>query len=128
MHYDPQRQGAIQSSFRNEGLTPHDDGYYDDGFAPGCCQGCGADEPLAHVSFGQNVGLLVMRFGSRTEGLFCARCVDSEFWTKTLVTGFFGWWGIVSFFVTLVTLPMNVTSYVGAKRALAAQLPGVLPG
>ena len=126
MHYEPQRQDALPESFRNEGLAPHD-GFAHDGFAPGCCQACGADAPLAHVSFGQNVGLLVMRFGSRTEGLLCGRCVDSEFWTKTLVTSFFGWWGIISFFVTAVTLPMNVVSYVGAKRALASQQPSALP-
>ena len=109
----------------DEGLDPHHQGWghdpYYDGPAPGCCELCGADEPLAHVSLGQNVGLLIMRFGSRTEGLLCARCLDSEFWTKTMVTAFFGWWGVISFFVTLFTLPSNLVSYLGAKKALAAQ-------
>jgi len=31
-----------------------------------------------------------------------------------LITLFFGWWGIISFFFTLVALPMNLVSYLGA--------------
>lgn len=118
MHHD------IVSNPHALSAQPHDQGFHEpffDGPMPGCCELCGADEPVAHVSLGQNVGLLIMRFGSRTEGMLCRRCLDSEFWTKTMITAFFGWFGVISFFVTFFTLPSNLVSYLGAKKALAAQ-------
>jgi hypothetical protein len=32
----------------------------------------------------------------------------------SLISFFFGWWGVISFFWTLITLPMNVITYIGA--------------
>jgi hypothetical protein len=79
------------------------------------CQSCGSTSaPTKNVSFSQNVGVLVMRFSRTISGNLCRSCIDSNFWKMTLITFFFGWWGIISFFTTLFILPSNVFNYFGA--------------
>ena len=78
------------------------------------CQSCGAEAPLKQVSFHQNVGLLVVRFHSHVTGQLCRRCIDREFWQRTLITLFFGPWGIISLIFTPIILIGNVTQYLGA--------------
>jgi hypothetical protein len=84
----------------------------------GMCDNCGCDAPLTKTWFMMNIGLLVARLGNTTDGYLCNRCVDSTFFTYTLTTFLFGWWGIISFFVTLFILPMNVINYIQAKSHL----------
>jgi hypothetical protein len=79
-----------------------------------CCQSCGAEAPLKQVSFHQNVGLLIVRFHSHVTGQLCRRCIDREFWQRTLVTLFFGPWGIISLIFTPIILAGNVAQYLGA--------------
>src|SRR5689334_16911368 len=78
------------------------------------CQLCGADAPTKYVTFMQNIGVIVMRFHSTTRGHLCRRCIDSTFWTKTLITLFAGWWGIISVIFTPIILVTNVVNYLGA--------------
>ena len=78
------------------------------------CQICGATAPTKQVTFMQNIGLVVVGLRSSTRGMLCRRCIDSQFWTKTLVTFFLGWWGLISLFVTPVFLIINVVQYLGA--------------
>ena len=78
------------------------------------CQACQANAPTRHVKFHQNVGLLILRFPSSIEGNLCRGCIDRFFWKMSTISFFFGWWGVISFFWTLVTLPMNVITYLGA--------------
>ena len=80
---------------------------------PMSCQSCGARVPTKHVTFRQNIGLLIARFPSSISGSLCRRCIDKNFWQMSLISFFLGWWGILSFFYTLVTLPMNVVTYLG---------------
>jgi hypothetical protein len=61
-----------------------------------------------------NVGVLVMRFHKTLNGNLCKRCVSSKFWEYMAITSIFGWWGVISFFVNLVAIPMNLISYFGA--------------
>ncbi len=77
------------------------------------CQACGCNAPTKQVTFHQNIGVLIMRFPSSISGLLCRGCIDSHFWKMSLISFFFGWWGVISFFWTLVTLPMNVFTYLG---------------
>lgn len=92
------------------------------------CQGCGSTTaPTKHVSFSQNVGALVLRFSRTVSGNLCRSCIDRNFWRMTLITLFFGWWGILSFFTTLFILPSNVATYLGAlslPRTAGAIGPG----
>ncbi len=78
------------------------------------CQACGDAAPTKHVSFHQNVGLVILRFPSSIKGELCRGCIDKYFWRMSLISFFFGWWGFISFFWTLFTLPMNVITYLGA--------------
>lgn len=78
------------------------------------CDVCGNRDETVDTAFHQNIGLLVLRFGTETRGAMCSSCLHSTFWRNTLITLFFGWWGIISFFVTLFILPMNVVNYVQA--------------
>ena len=78
------------------------------------CQACAANAPTKQVSFHQNVGLIILRFPSSIKGALCRACIDKYFWKMSLISLFFGWWGVISFFWTLFTLPMNVITYLGA--------------
>jgi hypothetical protein len=78
------------------------------------CQRCGRHAPVKQVTFMQNVGLLVIRFPKTVSGRLCKRCISSCFWSMTAISFFFGWWGVISFFYTLVSIPTNIVNYVGA--------------
>src|SRR5215470_18028960 len=60
------------------------------------CEVCGVDAPTKHVSFHQNIGLLVMRFYRGCTGNLCKSCIHKTFWTYTAVNMTLGWWGIIS--------------------------------
>jgi len=75
------------------------------------CQGCGYEVPNTYVEYRQNIGAFVLRFPQRYKGYLCKRCNQKYFWKATLITLFFGWWGIISFFVTLAFLLDNILTY-----------------
>lgn len=79
------------------------------------CQLCGEERALKQVTLMQNVGLVVMRFPKTLSGLLCKQCITSNFWRYTLITFFFGWWGIISFFYTLIALPTNIVNFIGSR-------------
>jgi hypothetical protein len=80
------------------------------------CQLCGEERALKQVTLMQNIGLVVLRFPKTLSGLLCKQCIHSNFWRYTLITFFFGWWGVISFFYTLIALPTNVVNYIGSRR------------
>jgi hypothetical protein len=84
------------------------------GGAESGCDACGRVGPSKLVTFRQNVGVLVMRFPKTITGHLCRFCIDSYFWRFTLVSWFFGWWGVISFFTTLVAIPANIFTYLGS--------------
>ena len=87
------------------------------GMAPqrGQCQACSRHAPLKQVHFMQNIGLLILRLPKSVKGYLCKRCISKYFWEMTTITFFFGWWGLISFFYTLVSIPVNIGNYVGAR-------------
>ena len=79
------------------------------------CDACGSSSaPTKHVSFSQNIGVVVLRFSRTVQGNLCRSCIDQNFWKMTLITATLGWWGILSFFTTLFILPSNIATYLGA--------------
>jgi len=80
------------------------------------CQGCGRQAPVAHVTFMQNVGAIVLRFPRTVTGFLCRRCISHYFWRMTTITLFFGWWGYISFFYSLVSIPRNIANFIGARK------------
>lgn len=89
----------------------------------GRCQNCGIEAPTEHVVFHQNVGVVIMRFSKKLQGSMCKACIRESFWSYTLKTLFLGWWGIISFFVTLFVLPSNLYQY-----SKSFKLPDLPPG
>jgi len=75
------------------------------------------------VEFSQNVGYIIMRQHSTLRGTLCKQCINQEFWHRTLITLFFGWWGTVSLFVAPVYIVRNTFRFVptlGMHGRLAA--------
>lgn len=87
------------------------------------CQGCNRNVPTASVTFMQNIGALVMRFSKTVTAQLCRSCCDDLFWKMTAITFFFGWWGVISFFYTLVALPVNVVSFIKSRSLPKADAP-----
>lgn len=87
------------------------------------CQACGRDAPTKHVAFYQNIGALFMRFSRTVDGRICKSCVHRTFWKFTLTNLLFGWWGVISFFVTIFYLLNNTVQYL-----LCLDLGPVPPG
>ncbi len=80
-----------------------------------CCM-CGRHAPTQQVTFHQNIGALVIRFPKTVSGQLCRDCIGKYFTTYTLTSLLLGWWGVISFFYTLVTIPMNIVTWFGARK------------
>ncbi len=61
--------------------------------------------------FFQHIGAVLMMFNRHVRGQLCRNCVNEHFARTTLVTSFFGWWGVISFFLTPIFLLHNVVRY-----------------
>jgi hypothetical protein len=82
----------------------------------GTCRMCGRHAPTKQVTFHQNIGALVIRFPKTVSGQLCRDCIGTYFTKYTLTSLFLGWWGVISFFYTLVTIPMNIVTWFGARK------------
>src|SRR5690242_7237990 len=85
------------------------------------CQSCGASAPTRYVHFHRHIGLVVVFIHSRIGGLLCQRCRSNAFWSAWGVTVFAGWWGLISFFVTLFLLPYDLAQYLLVRRSFARE-------
>ena len=86
-----------------------------DSLVPTHCDRCRRTATVDHVTLEQNIGALVLRFPKRYRGYLCRECSAHVFWRFTLVTLFFGWWGVISFFVTFGVLYRNLVTYVRTR-------------
>lgn len=82
----------------------------------GICQMCGRQGPVKYIEFYQNIGVIVMRYGKSIKGELCKGCITQTFWQFTLVDLFFGWWGIISFFITPFYILNNLFRYLMSLR------------
>jgi len=87
----------------------------------GTCQSCGRVAETKHVHYRQNIGVIIMRFSKNIDAFLCRDCSNKFFWPFTLTTLFLGWWGLISFFVTLFILPSNLFQYLGTLGLKAPQ-------
>ncbi|MCA2977197.1 MAG: hypothetical protein INH41_26525 [Myxococcaceae bacterium] len=85
----------------------------------GRCEGCGSHAPLARLNLFKNTGMLVLRQTSSFEGALCRRCALRKAGAMTLHTAVLGWWGTISFVLTVLILPANLL-----QAWWAAGLPG----
>ena len=75
------------------------------------CRLC-ARRPARKVLLQQNIGAVIVRFPKILSGHLCRPCFDHHCRKMTLTTLGLGWWGVISFFHTLVILPMNLLAWV----------------
>jgi hypothetical protein len=77
------------------------------------CSECGAGAPTRWFEFNENIGMFFARTSRSLEGHLCRDCMSKTFLVYTARTLFLGWWGMISFAMTLVFLPANVAWYLG---------------
>ncbi len=77
------------------------------------CQSCGREAQTKYGEYYQNIGILIMRFSKNVKGHLCKDCSSKYFWSFTGTTLFLGWWGVISFIVTLFIIPNNIIYYLG---------------
>jgi hypothetical protein len=87
------------------------------------CQSCGIEAPTKHVSFHQNIGMIVMRSHRKIDGKICKRCLHKHFAKMTGTTLLLGPWGYISLIIAPCFVISNVINYLGAVR-----MPAVPPG
>ena len=80
----------------------------------GECQVCGRIGPTRHVRLMQNIGLVVIRFPKTIDGHLCKFCIDQNFFKMTAITMLFGWWGMISFIYSVISVPVNVFNWIGS--------------
>jgi hypothetical protein len=90
------------------------------------CQKCGCQAPTRHVTFHQNIGLLVMRLYNGTDGHLCKPCIHSTFWTYTAVNMTVGWLGVISLILAPIFMINNIVQYIGCL-GMESPRPGAVP-
>jgi len=78
------------------------------------CQVCGRNAPTKHIHFEANIGMLFARRKKEIEGNLCKDCINKFFWNFTLTNLFLGWWGVISFFATIIFILKNTSGYISA--------------
>jgi hypothetical protein len=81
------------------------------GAGEGYCDACRRVAPLRRARFTQNIGAVILRFPRTIEGNLCKHCIDKYFFRFTGTTMVLGWWGIISFFYSLIAVPSNVIQW-----------------
>jgi len=87
----------------------------------GYCEACRRVGPVRQAHFMQNIGAIVLRFPRTISGQLCKFCIDKYFFRFTAVTMLLGWWGVISFFYSLVAIPANVISWMGSFGMVTPQ-------
>jgi hypothetical protein len=82
------------------------------------CDLCHSGNPSVHVHLRHNVGMLILRQVYETDGRLCEDCLGKAFRKHQLSNLFLGWWGLISFVMTLIFLVENTRVYFSAKRDL----------
>lgn len=86
-----------------------------DALMPTRCDVCRRSAQVDFVVLEQNIGLILFRIPKRLRAYLCRDCAASAFWRMTLITALLGWWGVISFFVTVAILVRNVRVYLRTR-------------
>jgi len=81
------------------------------GAGEGYCEACRRVAPLRHARFMQNIGVFVLRFPRTVDGNLCKHCIDKYFFRFTGTTMLLGWWGVISFFYSVFSVPSNIANW-----------------
>jgi hypothetical protein len=77
------------------------------------CDVCGKVAPTKYNEFYANIGMLLARRQMQVKGNLCKNCTNEYFWKYTLTNLFLGWWGVISFFATILFILNNTFRYLG---------------
>ena len=78
------------------------------------CQICGTKSPVKYNEFYANIGMLVARRQLSIRDNLCKSCINKYFWQYTFINLFLGWWGLISFFATIIFILNNVFRYISS--------------
>lgn len=76
------------------------------------CQACGQIGPTRKIKFHENIGMMIRRKFKTIDAILCKNCINHFFWTLTGRTMLLGWWGTISFFVSIYILLNNLFRYI----------------
>jgi len=79
------------------------------------CDICGMPTETKYVEFHENIGFIIFRTHRAIKGNLCRDCIDYSFWNLTGRTMLFGWWGVISFFSTILILINNIFRYIFSR-------------
>lgn len=82
------------------------------------CRFCGYEGATEYVEFRQIVGVFIFYFWKNVKGHLCEACVYEKFRNTTMLTLFFGWWSLISMFITPVFLVNNILYLIDALRGI----------
>jgi hypothetical protein len=88
--------------------------------ATGGCQQCGA-VPAMSIKLHGHVGMVILQRFLTYRGRFCRDCGISRFRTVQKQLMLLGWWGFISFFVTIVNIGQNLFTFSRLRSLGAAQ-------
>ncbi|MFI4873406.1 MAG: hypothetical protein ACIARQ_16470 [Phycisphaerales bacterium JB061] len=86
------------------------------------CKRCERLLPTRVQFFYKNAGFLFWRYTNDVGGVRCRKCMDSDFWEASIISGLFGWFGVISLPLNPFMLGINFLRYMGTIG-----MPGRLP-
>lgn len=72
------------------------------------CEFCARGGKAVEATFSRNIGMLIMRRSETVSGRHCLRCLSKNFATMQGLNMILGWWGYISFVMTLFYTASNV--------------------
>lgn len=85
------------------------------------CDICGGAHRSVHAKMSHNVGMLIMRRQEWTEGRMCRSCLVRTYLRHTGLNLVLGWWGMISFVLTIVFLVGNTVHLVTGLFAIGSE-------
>jgi hypothetical protein len=81
----------------------------------GACVRCGKRKQTISVGLNRHIGAVILMFHKSLRGQLCKECISQVFWEYMLITVLFGWWGVISVFLTPVVLINNSIVYARSR-------------
>lgn len=82
------------------------------------CDICGTNTAAVDIEMGNNIGMLIRRRSEITRARVCRHCLNRVFGRHMLANLTLGWWGTISFFMTIHFTVKNITEYFRASSYL----------
>lgn len=83
---------------------------------PFFCRCCGKEAPSANVRLSRHIGMIILMQHTSIDGRVCKPCIYEKALNFSLITLFFGWWGLASFFITPFVLVGNLFAYLSGRK------------